>query len=52
MGAHDLVVILEAPSDEVIAQFAMTLGMQGNVRTTTMKAFTESEFGDIVAALP
>ncbi len=52
MGTYDLVAILEAPSDEVIAKFVMSLGSQGNVRTTTLKAFTESEFGEIVAALP
>ena len=52
MGEYDLIVILEAPNDEVIAKFVITLGMQGNVRTTTVKAFTEAEFGDIVAALP
>ena len=52
MGTYDLVVILEAPSDEVVAKFVLTLGMLGNVRTTTLKAFTEAEFGEIVAALP
>ena len=52
MGGYDLVAILEAPSDEVIARFVLTLGAQGNVRTTTLKAFTESEYGEIIAALP
>lgn len=52
MGGYDLIAILEAPSDEVIAKFVITLSAQGNVRTTTLKAFTEAEFGEIVAALP
>ncbi len=52
MGTYDLVAILEAPSDEVMAQFVLTLGAQGNVRTTTLKAFTESEYEEIIAALP
>lgn len=52
MGAYDLIAIIEAPSDEVVAKFVLTLGKTGNVRTTTVKAFTESEFGEIVAALP
>ncbi len=52
MGAYDLVVIVEAPSDEVVAKFVLTLGALGNVRTTTLKAFTEAEFGEIVGALP
>lgn len=52
MGGYDLVVIMEAPSDEVMAKFAMTIGAQGNVRTTTLKAFSESQFAEIVAGLP
>ena len=51
MGGYDLVVILEAPSDEVVAKFVLTLGSLGNVRTTTLKAFSEAEFGEIVAGL-
>ena len=43
---------LPISNDEVIAKFVITLGMQGNIRTTTVKAFTEAEFTDIVAALP
>lgn len=52
MGTYDFVAILEAPSDEVIAKFVMTLGAQGNVRSTTLKAFTETEYGEIIASLP
>ncbi len=52
MGTYDLIVILEAPSDEVVVKFVLALGTLGNVRTTTLKAFTEAEFGEIVAGLP
>ena len=52
MGTYDLVVIIEAPSDEVVARFVLATGAQGNVRTTTLKAFTQAEFRDIVAGLP
>ncbi len=52
MGAYDLVAIIEAPSDQAAARFALTMGALGNVRTTTLKAFTESEFSDIVQSLP
>ncbi len=52
MGAYDLIVILEAPSDEVVVKFVLALGTLGNVRTTTLKAFTEAEFGEIIGALP
>ncbi len=52
MGTYDLIAIIEAPSDEVATRFALATGALGNVRTTTLKAFTEAEFRDIVAGLP
>lgn len=52
MGAYDFVVIFEAPSDEAAARFALTTGALGNVRTTTLKAFTESETMSILQGLP
>lgn len=44
MGAHDLVAVLDLPSDEAAANFALHLGQAGNVRTTTMKAFSEATY--------
>jgi len=52
MGEYDFVLISEAPNDEVVAKVALMTGMQGNVRTQTMKAFTEDEYRKIVAGLP
>lgn len=52
MGTYDLVIVADAPSDEVIAKFSLTLGSLGNVRTTTLKAFPEAEYRRIIAALP
>jgi uncharacterized protein with GYD domain len=46
------VTIVEAPSDEVVAKFALAIGAAGNIRTTTLKAFNEAEFRKIVAGLP
>ena len=51
MGAHDFVWIMEANSEESIAQFALALGSRGNVRTTTMHAFTEAQFRKIASAI-
>ncbi len=52
MGAYDLVAVVEAPSDEVMASFVLALGSAGNVRTTTLKAFPEADYRRIVVALP
>lgn len=52
MGEYDYVTIGEAPSDEVAMGFALALGSLGNVRTTTLKAFTPEEFAALVKRLP
>ena len=52
MGGHDLVVMLEAPNDEAVAKFALKVGSLGNVRTTTLKAFTEPEYRNMIETLP
>lgn len=44
MGAVDLVVTYELPSDEAAAEVALKLGSGGNVRTQTLKAFDEAAF--------
>lgn len=51
IGAYDMVAIMEGPNDEAMAKFALTLGAGGNVRTTTLKAFSEDSYREIVAAL-
>ncbi len=51
-GAADLVVILEAPSGDNVAKFALALSSMGNVRTTTARAWTETEFKKIISELP
>jgi uncharacterized protein with GYD domain len=48
MGDHDMVAIYEAPDDAVAARFAVQLGMQGNVRTRTLKAFPEAAYREII----
>jgi uncharacterized protein with GYD domain len=51
MGEYDMVVICEAPDDAVAARFALMTGMQGNVRSRTLKAFPESAYREIIATL-
>ena len=52
LGQHDAVAILEAPDDETATRLSLATGMQGNVRATTMRAFSEEEMERIVQALP
>lgn len=51
MGESDMVAVVEAPDDAVMARFALELGMGGNVRTRTMKAFPETAYREIVKSL-
>jgi uncharacterized protein with GYD domain len=52
MGQFDAVVVSEAPDDETIAKLALAAGGRGNVRTETLRAFTEDEAKRIAAELP
>ena len=52
MGEYDIISIGEAPSDEIAMTFLMALGSRGNVRTTTLKAFTKEQFAAMVKKLP
>ena len=49
VGPHDMVAITEAPDDESATAFALNLAAQGNVRTTTLRAFSGDEMRGIIA---
>lgn len=52
LGRYDIVLITEAPSDDVVARLTLATAALGNVTTETLRAFTEDEFRKIVASLP
>lgn len=52
MGQYDVVAIAEAPDDETAIKLAMATGALGNVRTQTLRAFTEEEYRKMIAELP
>lgn len=51
MGRYDIVIISEAPDDETTAKIALGIGSLGNIRTETMRVFTESEYRKIIGSL-
>ena len=51
-GESDLLVIVEAPNGDVVAKFAMMTGSLGNVRTRTVRAWTEAEMNKLISELP
>ena len=52
MAGYDIVAISEAPDDAAAAKVALAIGASGNVTTETLRAFSEDEYREIVAALP
>ena len=52
MGQYDIAGVVEAPDDETMSKISLAMGSQGNIRTTTTRAFTEDEFRNIIASLP
>lgn len=52
MGQYDAVVIAEAPDDETVAKLVLSISSLGAVRTETLRAYTEDEYRNIIAALP
>lgn len=48
---HDTMFIIEAPNDEKVAEMSLSIATLGNVRTETLRLFSEDEFSRIVSAL-
>jgi uncharacterized protein with GYD domain len=51
MGQYDFVMVVEVPTDEAMASILLCLGSMGNVRTQTLKAWTEAEGAKILTAV-
>lgn len=48
LGPYDIVGILDMPDDESATAFALQLSSQGNIRTSTMRAFTSDEITKVI----
>ena len=51
LGDFDGLLILDAPDDETAAAFLMHAASQGNVQTTTTRAFTAEEMQGVLAKM-
>ena len=52
LGAHDLVSVIEAPDDETLAAGLLAVAGQGNIRTTTLRAFDGDQMRSVIAKAP
>lgn len=50
LGDYDFAMVVELPTDETVAMVLACLGSMGNVRTKTLKAWTEEEGAKILSA--
>lgn len=48
IGPYDVVAVIEAPDDESATAALLEIGAQGNIRTTTLRAFDRSEIEAII----
>jgi uncharacterized protein with GYD domain len=48
LGQYDVVAIFDAPDEASATAFGLNVGVAGNVRTQTLRAFTAAEIGPIL----
>jgi uncharacterized protein with GYD domain len=51
LGAYEMVVTIDAPNDDAFARLAISIAKGGNIRTTTLKAFDESQYRTIIGSI-
>jgi uncharacterized protein with GYD domain len=51
VGPYDLVSIVEAPDDESATAYLLEVGMGGDVRTTTLRAYDSEQMSGIIQRL-
>jgi uncharacterized protein with GYD domain len=49
LGAHDIVATIDAPDDETLAAALLSVAAQGNIRTTTLRAFSREQARSIIS---
>jgi uncharacterized protein with GYD domain len=49
LGQYDCVLVLEAPDEESATTLGLSVGLLGNVRTQTLRAFSAEEMGRILS---
>ena len=49
MGGFDVVITMEAPSDELVASLMMKVGSMGKLKTQTLRAFGETEIEGVLS---
>jgi len=48
VGPYDIVAVVEAANDETATAALLSVAAQGNIRTTTMRAFSADEMRSVI----
>ena len=48
VGPYDMLTIFEVPDEEALSAHLLEIGSLGNVRTTTLRAYSEQEMSGIL----
>ena len=51
LGEYDIVIVLEAPDDVSITALGLSSGALGNIRTKTLRAFTQADMKTILGKM-
>jgi uncharacterized protein with GYD domain len=52
LGGYDMLALVSAPDDETMTRINLSLCSLGNVRSETMRAFSEEEYRKLIGSLP
>ncbi len=52
LGPYDIVAVTEAPDDESATAAMLALGARGNLRSTTLRAFSAEEMRGLIEKAP
>jgi len=51
LGAYDVIGLFEAPDDETMTAFSLSVAKLGNVKTQTLRAFSSKDMAGILAKM-
>jgi uncharacterized protein with GYD domain len=52
MGQYDGILIFESPDEDTAMRQLIANGMLGNIRTNTLRAYSEEEMARVIGGLP
>lgn len=51
LGQFDIVAVCDAPDDQTASALAFSIGALGNVRTQTLRAFSQADIGSVLSKM-